>query len=70
LTQLELGKETEADPYILFEYSIRSPYARESYFRRLGGFFDSISLQGPTFESRCNLFREGNKIQIGHLIPF
>jgi hypothetical protein len=61
LTQLELQKETEADPYILFEYSIRSPYTKESYFRRLRRFFDSISLQGPTFESRCNLFGRGKQ---------
>ncbi len=36
----------EADPYIMFEYSI-SPYAaRESYFRRLKRFFNVISLEG------------------------
>jgi hypothetical protein len=56
MTQLELQKETEADPYIIFEYSIRSPHTKESYFRRLRRFFDAISLEGPTFESRCNLF--------------
>jgi hypothetical protein len=56
LKQLELQKETEVDPYILFEYSIRSQYTKESYFRRLRRFFDAISLEGPTFESRCNLF--------------
>jgi integrase len=56
MEQLELQKETEADPYMLFEYSIRSPYTKESYFRRLRRSFDAISLEGPTFESRCNLF--------------
>jgi hypothetical protein len=61
LTQLELQKETEADPYILFEYSIRSPHTKESYFRRLRRFFNAISLEGPTFESRCNLFVEKGK---------
>jgi hypothetical protein len=58
LKQLELHKETHADPYIIFEYSIRSPYTKESYFRRLRRFFDAISLEGPTFESRCNIFAE------------
>jgi hypothetical protein len=52
MTQLELQKETEPDPYILFEYSIRSPYTKDSYFRRLRRFFDAISLRGATFESR------------------
>jgi hypothetical protein len=61
LTQLELQKETEADPYILFEYSIRSPHTKESYFRRLRRFFNAISLEGPTFESRCNFFAEKGK---------
>jgi hypothetical protein len=61
MTQLELQKETEPNPYILFEYSIRSPYTKESYFRRLRRFFDAISLEGPAFESRCNLFVEKGK---------
>jgi hypothetical protein len=59
MTQLELQKETEPNPYILFEYSIRSPYTKESYFRRQ--FFDAISLRGTTFKSRCNLFAEKGK---------
>jgi integrase len=61
MTQLELQKETQADPYIIFEYSIRSPHTKESYFRRLRRFFDAISLEGITFESRCNLFAERGK---------
>jgi len=61
MTQLELQKETQADPYIIFEYSIRSPHTKESYFRRLRRFFDAISLEGPTFESRCNFFAEKGK---------
>ena len=61
MTQLELQKETEPNPHILFEYSIRSPYTKESYFRRLRRFFDAISLRGTTFESRCNLFAEKGK---------
>jgi hypothetical protein len=58
LTQLELQKETELDPFVLFEYSIRSPYTKESYFRRLKRFFDAVSLQETTFENRCNFFAE------------
>jgi hypothetical protein len=61
MKQLELQKETAADPYILFEYTIRSPYTKESYFRRLRRFFNAISLEGPTFESRCNLFVENGR---------
>ena len=61
MTSLELQKETEADPYILFEYSIRSPYTKESYFRRLRRFFDVIPLEGTAYESRCNFFAEKGK---------
>jgi hypothetical protein len=61
LTQLELQKETQVDPYIIFEYSIRSPHTKESYFRRLRRFFDAISLEGTTFEGKCNLFAERGK---------
>ena len=50
---LELQKETEADPYILFEYSIRSPYKKESYFKRLRRFIDAISLDDKLFEVRA-----------------
>jgi hypothetical protein len=61
LTQLELQKDTEADPYTIFVYSLRSPYTRESYFRRLRRFFDAISLEGSTFENRCNLFADNGR---------
>ena len=61
MTQLELQKETQVDPYIIFEYSIRSPHTKESYFRRLRRFFDAISLEGITLESRCNFFAEKGK---------
>lgn len=46
----------EADPYTLFVYALRSPYTKETYFRRLRRLFDAIHLDGPTFESRCNSF--------------
>ena len=63
MAQLELQKETEVDPFIIFEYSIRSPYTKESYFRRLRRFFDAISLEGPTFEGRCNMFVQNGQIE-------
>lgn len=61
MAQLELQKETEVNPYTLFEYSIRSQYTKESYFRRLKRFFNAISLEGPTFEGRCNMFVQNGR---------
>jgi integrase len=41
----------------LFVYGIRSPHTKESYFRRLRGFFDAVNLdKGSTFKERCNTF--------------
>jgi hypothetical protein len=52
-----LYQQENVDPYTLFVYGIRSHYTRESYFRRLRGFFDAINLdKGTTFEERCNTF--------------
>ena len=48
----------DASPYVLFAYSIRSPYTKETYFRRLRRFFDAVSANGSTFEDTCNLFAE------------
>ena len=50
-----------SSPYIMFSYSIRSPYTKETYFRRLRRFFDAISLMEHTFEDRCNYFAEKGK---------
>ena len=45
------------DPYSMFVYAIRSPYTKESYFRRLRRFFDSINFcEGETMDKRCNMF--------------
>lgn len=53
----EQQQEENVDPYTLFVYGIRSPCTKESYFRRLRGFFDAINLaKGATFEERCNTF--------------
>jgi hypothetical protein len=50
-------QQENVDPYTLFLYGIRSPYTKESYFRRLRGFFDTINLdKGTAFEERCNTF--------------
>jgi hypothetical protein len=49
--------QTDTQPYALFVYAIRSPYTKESYFRRLRKFFDSVGLcNGAMFEERCNAF--------------
>jgi ABC-type dipeptide/oligopeptide/nickel transport system ATPase component len=55
--EVEQLQQENVDPYTLFVYGIRSPYTKESYFRRLRGFFDAINLEkGITFEERCNTF--------------
>lgn len=55
----------DASPYVMFAYSIRSPYTKETYFRRLRRFFDAVSIDGITFEDRCNQFAEKGDIFIG-----
>jgi integrase len=41
----------------MFVYAIISPYAKESYFRRLRRFFDAINFcKGETMNRRCNTF--------------
>jgi hypothetical protein len=58
--QLQGGEDQQQeniDPYTLFVYGIRSPYTKESYFRRLRGFFDAINLDNDKiFSQRCNTF--------------
>ncbi|MFL6430174.1 MAG: hypothetical protein ACJ71X_01785, partial [Nitrososphaeraceae archaeon] len=50
-------QEEDMDPYTLFAYGIRSPYTKESYLRRLRGFFDAINLdKDVTFDNRFNSF--------------
>jgi len=45
------------DPYTTFVYRIKSPYTKESYLRRLRGFFDAINLDySETLKERCNIF--------------
>lgn len=53
----ENQKQENIDPYTLFVYGIRSTYTKESYFRRLRGFFDAINLENDKiFSQRCNTF--------------
>jgi hypothetical protein len=53
----EVDEEEDTNPYTLFVFAIRSPYTKESYFRRLRRFFEVIELcNGKTFEERCNIF--------------
>ena len=41
----------------MFVYAIRSPYTKESYFRRLRRFFDTINFcKGEPLDKRCNTF--------------
>ena len=41
----------------MFVYAIRSPYTKDSYFRRLRRFFDVINFcEGETMDKRCNSF--------------
>jgi integrase len=57
LQEEEEEQQENVDPYTLFVYGIRSPYTKQSYFRRLRGFFDAINLdKGTTFDERCNMF--------------
>lgn len=47
-------EEEFTDPYTMFLYAIRSPYTKESYFRRLHRFFDAINFcEGETMDKRC-----------------
>ena len=49
------------DPYTTFVYGIRSPYTKDSYCRRLRGFFDAINLGiSNTLGGRCNIL--GNSL--------
>jgi hypothetical protein len=56
-----LGEQQEenmdVDPYTTFVYGIRSSYTKESYLRRLRGFFNAINLdKDNTLGERCNIF--------------
>ncbi|MFZ0253800.1 MAG: hypothetical protein WAL28_08365, partial [Nitrososphaeraceae archaeon] len=61
MNQIEEQQVMDASPYVMFSYSIRSPHTKETYFRRLRRFFDAVSVDGITFEDRCNQFAEKGK---------
>ncbi|MGA8484451.1 MAG: hypothetical protein WB706_08635 [Nitrososphaeraceae archaeon] len=49
-------------PIYAIVFSLRSPYTKETYFRRLRRFFDAVCIDGNTFENRCNSFaRKGEE---------
>jgi hypothetical protein len=57
LIDYQAQKVEDTDPYTMFIYAIRSPYTKESYFRRLRRFFDAIDLcKDMGMEQRCNTF--------------
>jgi integrase len=51
----------ELDPFIVFEYSIRSRQTRDSYFRRLQTFFGFSNIPGPEFKDKCNYFAKNGR---------
>ena len=57
MSDYQAQKVEDTDPYTMFVYAIRSPYTKESYFRRLRRFFDTIELRkGMAMEERCDTF--------------
>lgn len=52
------------EPYVLFNYSIRSPQTKDSYFRRLRTFFEYAKIEGNSFREKCNNF-----VEWGHQYP-
>lgn len=51
----------ELDPFIIFEYSIRSRQTKDSYFRRLRTFFDFSNVPGTEFKDKCNYFARNGR---------
>lgn len=53
----EEEEEEYTNPYDMLVYGIRSSYTKESFFRRLHRFVDSIDLcKAEAMEKRCNVF--------------
>ena len=44
MIEYQAQRVEDTDPYTMFIYAIKSPYTKESYFRRLRRFFDAIDL--------------------------
>jgi integrase len=51
----------EIDPYNLFIYSLRSPYTKESYIRRLKKFFEVMCVKGDIVECCNYLVKNGRE---------
>lgn len=56
--------DPDIEPYVLFNYSIRSPQTKDSYFRRLRTFFEYAKIEGNSFRDKCNNF-----VELGHQYP-
>ncbi len=57
------NKNNDIEPFIMFDYSIRSPQTKDSYFRRLRTFFEYSNIEGDTFRDKCNTFsKKGQEI--------
>lgn len=48
--------ENSIEPYVIFDYSIRSAQTKNSYFRRLRTFFQYSLIEGEGFRDKCNNF--------------
>lgn len=48
--------ENSIEPFVIFEYSIRSAQTRDTYFRRLRTFFHYSLIEGESFRDKCNNF--------------
>lgn len=44
------------EPFIIFDYSIKSAQTKDSYFRRLRTFFQYYLIEGGNFRDKCNSF--------------
>ncbi|MDR4490204.1 MAG: hypothetical protein R2685_04795 [Candidatus Nitrosocosmicus sp.] len=48
--------ENFIEPYVIFDYSIRSAQTKDTYFRRLRTFFQYSGIEGENFRDKCNNF--------------
>jgi hypothetical protein len=48
--------ENSIEPFVIFDYSIRSAQTKDSYFRRLRTFFQYSGIEGESFRDKCNNF--------------
>lgn len=48
--------ENHIEPFVIFDYSIRSAQTKDTYFRRLRTFFKYSLIEGETFRDKCNNF--------------